>query len=96
MKKNQKAIELNLAQMAITLAPQMKKYFMGGRGIGKSTIIGRQIMEIATSMPRAHCTIVGETFRQMLTDTLPSTIAGLELFGLYKDVHYFFGREIST
>jgi hypothetical protein len=48
---------------------------------------------MVTDMPRANLILVGETFQQILTRTLPSTIAGLEKLGLRKEVHYFVGRR---
>lgn len=49
--------------------------------------------EVITDMPRSNNFIVGETYQQILTRTLPSTIAGLERLGLIKDKHYFVGRR---
>jgi len=43
-------------------------------------------------MPRSTGIIVGETFVQIKSRTLPSTKQGLEMFGLYEDIDYVVGR----
>jgi hypothetical protein len=62
------------------------------RGTGKSTILGWFIKEAVIQMPRATGIIVGETYLQILSRTLPSTKEGLEMFGLYEDIDYVVGR----
>lgn len=86
-------IQLNLPQLLMILAPQKNKVLLGGRGLGKSTVLGYSQKERAFQMPRCSQFLVGETYSQMLTRTLPSTIEGLQLLGYYKDVHYFVGRK---
>jgi hypothetical protein len=39
-------------------------------------------------MPRATGVLVGETYQQMLSRTLPSTKAGLDMFGIYEGIDY--------
>lgn len=63
------------------------------RGTGKSTILGWFIKEAVIQMPRATGIIVGETYLQILSRTLPSTKEGLEMFGLYEDIDYVVGRS---
>lgn len=63
-----------------------------GRGTGKSTILGWFIKEAVKQMPRATGVLVGETYLQILSRTLPSTKEGLEMFGLYEDIDYVVGR----
>lgn len=67
----------------------------GGRGLGKSTSIAYQMFKIVTDMPRSNNILVGQTYQQILTRTLPSTIAGLERLGLRKDHDYFVGRRAN-
>jgi hypothetical protein len=86
-------IVLNLAQWLMVWAPQKIKFLLGGRGLGKSTALGYSQKEKAFKMPRSSLFLVGETYKQMLTVTLPSTIEGLRLLGYHKDVHYFVGRK---
>ncbi|WP_372472648.1 hypothetical protein AB4865_07445 [Capnocytophaga sp. ARDL2] len=91
-----KKIELNLMQMTAILANQ--KYGIknvsveAGRAAGKSTILGWFIKEAVRQMPRSTGVIVGETFVQIKTRTLPSTKEGMEMFGLYEGIDYIVGR----
>lgn len=93
MQKQVKRVELNLPQLIMALAPQKLKWFEGGRGVGKSTILAWLIKEMAMGMPRGKFFLVGTTFRDILGVTLPSTIEGLELFGMVKGVHYHIGTD---
>ena len=63
------------------------------RGTGKSTILGWFIKEAVIQMPRASGILVGETFMQILSRTLPSTKQGLEMFGLYEGIDYIVGKN---
>lgn len=90
---DQPPITLNVPQWLMILAPQKIKTFIGGRGVGKSTILGHSQKEKALQMPRSSLVLVGETYSQMLTRTLPSTIQGLELLGYKRNVHFFVGRR---
>lgn len=104
---NQKEIELNLPQFAvISLSRQMvynplkkrdqyvKKIVLEwARGTGKSTILGWFIKEAVSQMPRATGVLVGETYQQILSRTLPSTKEGLDMFGILEDIDYIVGRS---
>lgn len=63
------------------------------RGTGKSTILGWFIKEAVIQMPRATGILVGETYQQILSKTLPSTKDGLKMFGLYEDIDYVVGKS---
>lgn len=99
-------IELNLAQIT-TIHLSSKKVLNKltgllvfiktivlewARGAGKSTILGWYVKEAVKQMPRATGIIVGETYAQILSRTLPSTKAGLEMFGIYEDIDYVVGK----
>lgn len=86
-------IEYNVPQFLTLLAPQKHKYLEWGRGTGKSTVLADSLVSKPIQMPRGSFFLVGETYSQILTRTLPSTIAGLEKLGYYKDVHFFVGRK---
>jgi hypothetical protein len=64
-----------------------------GRGTGKSTILALYISECVKQMPRSTGVMVAQSFAQIKTRTLPSTIQGLEQLGYYKDIHYFVGKK---
>lgn len=93
IKETATTLQLNIPQLMTVLAPQPRKYCEWGRGTGKSTIIAWRIKDIVTQMPRSSNVIVGETYQQILTRTLPSTISSLERLGFIKDQHYFVGRK---
>ncbi len=63
-----------------------------GRGTGKSTILGWFMKEAVRQMPRATGVLVGETYVQIKSRTLPSTKEGLEMFGLFEGYDYVVGR----
>jgi len=80
--------------MVVTALPLYQKIRLEwGRGTGKSTILGKVIKMLVVDMPRGSFTLIGESYQQILTRTLPSTILGLEQHGLYQGVHYFIGRQ---
>lgn len=43
-------------------------------------------------MPRTNGFLLGTTYEQLLTRTLPPLIAGWEKLGLYQDIHYTIGK----
>lgn len=61
-----------------------------GRGTGKTEGIGavKTSMNYLSSMPRSSGVILGTTFTQLLTRTLPGLIYGWEKLGFKRDVHY--------
>lgn len=89
----EKHIKFNLPQLLASQATQKYQSLEWGRGGGKSTILGLRVKEIVKQMPRSKTGIVGATYQQLLTRTLPSTIEGLELLGFYKDIHYYVGTR---
>ena len=88
-----KLIEYNIAQLLFILSIQKVRILEWGRGTGKSTILARSIIDCVKQMPRSTGVMVAETYQQILTRTLPSTIAGLEQHGYYKDIHFFVGKK---
>ena len=91
-----KNIELNALQMAAVIANQrygIKNIDIeAGRGVGKSTILGYFMKEAVDQMPRATGVLVGETYVQIKSRTLPSTKEGLEMFGIYENIDYVVGK----
>jgi hypothetical protein len=92
LSNNIKIVELTIPQLFFIMAPQSKKYFEGGRGAGKTTILGKRMRDLVVDMPRASFALVGSTYSQMLARTLPSAIEGLEMFNLFQDVDFVVGR----
>lgn len=88
-------VNLNRPQLAVTEALAIGKKNLNlewSRGTGKSTILGWVVKEAAYQLPRATGVLVGQTYMQMLSRTLPSTKEGLEMFGFYEGIDYVVGR----
>lgn len=86
-------ITYNLAQLAFIIKRVLITILEWGRGTGKSTILARAIIDNVTQLPRSTGVLVAETYAQIKTRTLPSTIQGLEQHGYIKGVHFFVGRR---
>ncbi|MDJ1500462.1 hypothetical protein [Xanthocytophaga agilis] len=71
-----------------------QEYHIWGRGTAKSSgLLANKLVRNITQMPRSAGMIIGETYIQLLTRTLPSLISGLERLGLRRDHHYYIGRK---
>lgn len=81
----------NIAQIAFMISQSKITALDWGRGTGKSTAIAARIKDFNYELPRCKVAIPGETYKQLLTRTLPSTIEGLEMLGLKKNQHFFVG-----
>lgn len=90
--KPRKRIILNVMQIMLEIAIQRIRVVQVGRGGGKSTGVALDIKNIVYDLPRSKNFIMGESYQQILTRTLPSTIKALEMLGFKKDLHYFVGR----
>lgn len=96
VKNNYKPITFNPLQMFVLLLRQLGITDLtveAGRGAGKSTAIADWSREVVYNMPRSNNLLIGETYQQILTRTLPSTILGWENLGLFQGLHYFVGRK---
>ena len=91
--KKTKTLEYNLAQIFFIVSQHLIKILEWGRGTGKSTILGKHIIDCVVQLPRSSGVLVASTYQQILTRTLPSTIAGMEQHGVYKDLHYIVGKR---
>lgn len=63
-----------------------------GRGTGKSTFMGGHIKNLYMNLPRGIAVFVGPSYKKIKTEILPSIKHGLEMHGIYEDLHYFTGR----
>lgn len=90
-------VVLNAAQLAaliaVTVLKKTKIYLEWGRGTGKSFILAFFMKEMVKQMPGASFALVGSTYQQILSRTLPSTKKGLALLGLYEGVDYVVGKN---
>lgn len=86
-------IILNPAQLVATISRAKTLILEWGRGAGKTTLRGARWSRILREMPRSTGLFIGPTYQAILTRIVPSLVQGLELFGIYKDLHYFIGRK---
>lgn len=86
-------INRNLMQFMVRDARQKVKIIEAGRGSGKSTVLADEMEDIAHDMPRSTNFLQGDTYQQILTRTLPSTIESLTTLGYVKDLHYFVNKK---
>lgn len=90
---DQKELNFNRPQLRFVLAAPSSSNSVWSRATGKSTKIAWLMHRIVQEMPRSCWGLVGSTFTQMLTRTLPSTVAGLRELGYHQGVHFFIGRK---
>lgn len=83
----------HLAQLMFAMSKHKHTNLDWGRGTGKSTVLAYRMKDIAYNLARSKTAIPGETYKQLLTRTLPSTIEGLELLGLKKNQHFFVNQR---
>jgi hypothetical protein len=86
-------LRLNGPQLLASMSRAKMLALEWARGTGKTTIIGHRFRELVATMPRSSGIMVGPTYKLILTRILPSLIQGLEMFGLYENLHYFVGQQ---
>ncbi|MBS9773799.1 MAG: hypothetical protein KGV59_01400 [Tenacibaculum sp.] len=79
--------------MAVTVLKKTKIFLEWGRGTGKSFILAFFMKEMVKQMPQASFALVGSTYQQILSRTLPSTKKGLRVLGLYEGTDYVVGKN---
>lgn len=93
-KLNNTDLYLNIPQMRVILTDPKELYFHAGRRLGKSTeIIAHLTYNRIHDMPKAGFLMMGRTYKQVLTRTLPGTIKGWEKRGFVEDVHFVIGKR---
>lgn len=87
-------LKFNQPQLRYVTARRKKEgVSLWGRGTGKSSIIAWDIHTIVQTMPRSCWVIAGSTYKQVLTRTLPSTVASLERLGYKLNRDFYIGRK---
>lgn len=74
----------NPIQLTASLLQAKNKYWVWGRGCGKSFSIGEEVDENIRYMPRGITSVTQQTYGQALTKTLPSTFKALENRGYHR------------
>jgi len=94
METEKKKIYFNNPQLEFRYVAAHTSMIIGGRRIGKSHGINAPwLLRNLQHMPRSGGGLIGSTFQQLLTRTLPGTLKALEDQGYRRDVHYFIGRK---
>lgn len=86
-----KPLYFNRPQLRFLVTLMKSAVSIWGRATGKSSLIAWLMHLIVQNMPRSAWALCGQTYQQILTRTLPSTIASLERIGYFQDVHYVIG-----
>lgn len=96
-RSNCRKVTLNAIQyiafLAVTVFKKSKIYLEWGRGTGKSFILAFFMKKMVKQMPGAAFALVGSTYQQILSRTLPSTKKGLSFLGIYENVDYVVGKN---
>lgn len=91
-KKLLKPVTLNEMQVIAAMSKALILAIEAGRGGGKSSILSKRMVDVVTAMPRSINNYVGPSYKHLLSRTLPSTKAALEMLGYYEGLHYFVGK----
>ena len=83
----------NFPQLVIKMNSRPHKMFIGGRGVGKTTIIADEVIKYLAAMPRGKVSLNGLTYFHIRTKSLPPIIDHWERRGLYRGIHYFVGHK---
>lgn len=83
----------NQKQIAFLKARQKQKLFLGGRGVGKTTVMGEAQYRSAAQFPRGKGFLSSSTYAQILTKSIPEMQAIWEKHGLIEDFHYVIGKK---
>ena len=89
-----KRIYFNDPQLEFMYTGAHTSVIAGGRRLGKSHGFGAPFnIRNVQEMPRSTGGIVGATYQQILSRTLPGTLQALEMMGYKRDLHYYIGHK---
>ena len=92
--REKKKIYFNDPQLEFMYTGAHTSVIAGGRRLGKSHGFAAPFgLRNTQQMARSTGGVVGRTFQQLLSQTLPGTISALESFGYKRDVHYYIGHK---
>ena len=87
-------LHLNIPQIKVQLVQANETYLLCARGFGKSTGIGPEwVFHRVNVMPRSSGFILGKTYQQLLSRTLPPMINYWYTMGLVRDVDFVVGKK---
>lgn len=89
-----KKVYFNPAQLKVMYTQANTDMFLGGRRLGKSHGIAAPFcLRNTQHLPGSSGGIVGTSYQQLLTRTLPGTLQALNSWGYKRDVHYYVCRK---
>jgi hypothetical protein len=88
-----KPLSFNRPQMRFIITLMMSAISIWGRATGKSSLIAWLMHLVVQQLPRSAWALCGQTYQQILTRTLPSTISSLERIGYIQNIHYTIGTK---
>jgi hypothetical protein len=97
--QERRRVYVNTKQAQFLNARQKRRSFVGGRGSGKSSVLGHKTRQEFNYLPRAKFFLAGLTYNQILTKTLPSAMESWTAHGLMeynqksKLGHYIIGKR---
>jgi hypothetical protein len=88
-----KKIHYNIPQLMFSLIMAQTSICLWARATGKSEgPMAQRTIDNIMKMPRSNGFLLGTTYEQLLTRTLPPLIAGWEKLSFYQDIHYTIGK----
>lgn len=85
-------VHVNKPQLLVNAISANQTYVVAGRGVGKSSGIAPYwMLSRIKSMPRSAGFMLGSTYQQILTRTLPPILSTLNSIGYVRGVHYVVG-----
>ncbi|WP_372775650.1 hypothetical protein [Mangrovibacterium sp.] len=94
MTATRKKIYYNDPQLEYMYTGAHTSVIAGGRRLGKSHGFAAPfVLRNTQSMPRSTQGVVGNTFQQLLSRTLPGTLQALEEMGYKRDLHFHIGHK---
>jgi len=90
---NKVPLKFNVPQKRFVVNQPRESTNIWSRGTGKSFIIAYLIHLIVETMPRSAWLIAGQTYRQLLTRTLPGTLNALNKLGYEYERDYYIRKK---
>ena len=92
--ENKKKVYFTNPQLEFRYTAAHTSVIVAGRRFGKTHgLAAPWLQRNLQYMPRSSGGIVGASFQQLLTRTLPGTLQALEDMGFRRNLHYFVGRK---
>lgn len=90
-----KQLHFNKPQLCSLMIGAPVEVLVAGRGTGKTEgVLAPKCSKCYFgTMPRGTGVVLGATYNQILTRTLPALVAGLERLGYVNNVHYIVGKK---